>query len=190
MDAIGRYWQRHFPGTAPVGWALQSSFPDRWVRLHSLPGSKQYPDGKKHRAIIAERALALAHALLSDTGPYYMLANVYAPEPGLPFAVTQDWRYHGAELSQSFSCLEDSADQASQIVVFTGQTERLSRGFEAAVLGIAEERSARCIWVSPKRPAAFAPYAGGFDLITAVPDDVATFKAQFKRWLSKHPDGF
>jgi len=189
MTDIAQYWRTHFPGAAPVGWALRESFPDRWVRFHSLPGSRRYPEGKKDRAIVVERACALAKALLGEDGPYYLLANVYAPDDALPFAVTPDWTYHTAQLTQAFSCPEDAEDDASIIVVFTGQTETLDRHFERAVLGIAEDRSARCVWVSPNKPVVFAPYDGGFDLITAKPQQATALKQSFKRWTSKHPEG-
>jgi hypothetical protein len=189
MDKVEAYWAKHFPSMAPVGWDLRSSLPDRWVRFHSLPGSKRYPESKKDRAIVAERATALAKAVLGDHGPFYLLAYVYEPDPDLPFTVTPQWRYHGAALTEAFRGPEDSEDDAATIVVFTGEVSSLGKPFEEAVLGIAEERSARALWVSPKVPAVFAPYDGGFDIITAKPQDIPPLRQTFKKWLSKHPEG-
>lgn len=189
MDKIAAYWAKHFPSMSPVGWDLRSSLPDRWVRFHSLPGSKRYPESKKERAIVVERANALAQALLGPEGPYYLLANVYEPDPHLPFAVAPDWTYHGAKLTEAFRAAEDADEDASTIVVFTGEVAALGKNFEAAVLGIAEERSARAVWVSPRVPAVLSPYDGGFDVITATPQALAPLRKTFKAWLSKHPEG-
>lgn len=189
MDRVTSYWNKHFPSMAPVSWDLRSSLPDRWVRFHSMPKGKRYPESKKDRAIVIERAHALITALMGAEGPYYMMANVYEPDPALPFTIEPTWTYHGVPLKEAFRGPEDAEDDASTIAVFTGVADRLDDHFEQAVLGIAQERSARCIWVSPNVRAVFAPYDGGFDIIAPTPRTVSTLRADFKKWLSNRPDG-
>lgn len=47
-------WWRAWP-CPPVGHLYRSYLPDRWVRLHSLPGSKRYPDTKAEYATVLYR---------------------------------------------------------------------------------------------------------------------------------------
>ncbi|MEO0413274.1 MAG: hypothetical protein AAF221_15710 [Pseudomonadota bacterium] len=189
MGKIDQYWKSNFEQMAPVGWDLRIKLAPRWVRFHGLPGGKRYPENDKERSIVAERANTLAHAVLGDAGPYYVYAYVYEPDPDLPFSVDASWRYHGIPLDQRFTCLEDGEPDAARIVVFTGAAQDLGGSFDAAVLGIAEDLSARSIWVSPTTGNVFAPYDGGFDLILSDPGAISALKKAHKKWLSKREDG-
>lgn len=37
-------WTTYFSELAPVGHVLRKALPDRWLRVHSLPQSKRYPE--------------------------------------------------------------------------------------------------------------------------------------------------
>lgn len=189
MTKLADYWTKHFPNAAPVGWDLRSSLPDRWVRFHSLPGSKRYPENAKDRAIVEERAELLFRAVLGQNGPWYLYAYVYEPDPALPFEVAEHWTYHGVPLTKAFTCPEDADPDASTIIVFGGEMKRFDAHFGEAVLGIAEDKSARAAWVSPTARTVFAPYDGGFDLITATPQQASELRRTHKKWLSKRADG-
>ena len=55
-------WEENWPGGHPVADELKYRFPDRWVRFHSLPESKRYPDTPaeydellhRHNTVLAE----------------------------------------------------------------------------------------------------------------------------------------
>lgn len=48
-------WHQQFPNCPPVGYRLRTAFANRWVRLHSLPGSKRYPQGEAEYATVLFR---------------------------------------------------------------------------------------------------------------------------------------
>jgi hypothetical protein len=48
-------WEYRFPDCKPVAHHLPVVFPERWVRLHSLPGSKRYPVSPAEYATVLER---------------------------------------------------------------------------------------------------------------------------------------
>jgi hypothetical protein len=48
-------WHHCFPDCEPVAHHLRVAFPDRWVRFHSLPESKRYPETEAEYAIVLER---------------------------------------------------------------------------------------------------------------------------------------
>ncbi|MEM7570586.1 MAG: hypothetical protein AAF337_12405, partial [Pseudomonadota bacterium] len=106
MGKIDRYWKTHFPDTAPVGWDLRARLEGRWVRFHSLPGGKRYPENDKERSIVLERANLLARAVLGDAGPFYVYAYVYEPDPDLPFTADANWSFHAIPFQQSFTWRE------------------------------------------------------------------------------------
>jgi hypothetical protein len=48
-------WISSFPNCEPVAHHLPLAFPERWVRFHSLPGSKRYADCEEEYATIINR---------------------------------------------------------------------------------------------------------------------------------------
>ncbi len=76
-------WDRCFPDCEPIGHHLRVTFPERWVRFHSLPGSKRYPEDEtdyvevlaRHNAILGELAHPGTQVVLVTTG------YSYAPVP-------------------------------------------------------------------------------------------------------------
>jgi len=63
LEALSVLWEQRWP--TPAGGQMRHVHRDRWVRFHSLPGSKRYPDGEAEYAIVLERH----HTLLSELGP-------------------------------------------------------------------------------------------------------------------------
>ncbi|MFT3877772.1 MAG: hypothetical protein QM708_15325 [Propioniciclava sp.] len=72
--ALAGRWAAVWPGTTPVArWdELADRFPDQWVRLHSLPESKQYPDDETEYETVFLRH----HTLLRElAGPDHASAS-------------------------------------------------------------------------------------------------------------------
>jgi hypothetical protein len=70
---------RDGPTTAPVGHLLRDQHRDRWVRFHSLPESKRYPDSEEEYATV----LARHHAVLDELGLHgrcYVLSALFADD--------------------------------------------------------------------------------------------------------------
>ena len=48
MSDFAEAWSARYGDTPPVGWRLREQYGgragSRWFRIHSLPGSKRYPD--------------------------------------------------------------------------------------------------------------------------------------------------
>ena len=57
-------WQHQFPGSEPVAHRLRTAFPSRWVRFHSLPESKRYPEGEgEYATVLGRHNRILGHLL-------------------------------------------------------------------------------------------------------------------------------
>ena len=89
-------WDRCFPHCEPIGYHLRAAFADRWVRFHSLPGAKRYPEDDaefaevlaRHNAILGELTRPGERVVLVTTGysespaPSRSYPNVVAFDPG------------------------------------------------------------------------------------------------------------
>ena len=70
MDAadLTARWPTAWGDCRPIGHELRSCLHDRWVRFHSLPGSKRYAGSKKEYAEILGRHLTVLAELLARDG--------------------------------------------------------------------------------------------------------------------------
>jgi hypothetical protein len=59
-----REWASFHANRRPLGWMLRSDQSLAWVRFHSLPNSKRYPESDAEKDIILSRAYSLANETL------------------------------------------------------------------------------------------------------------------------------
>ncbi|MBK7581372.1 MAG: hypothetical protein IPI67_14305 [Myxococcales bacterium] len=76
------YWQAHFPELAPAGLAFQESLRTRWLRIHSLPGSKRYADSPEERAELLQRHRQVADVVLGASSACALLVAGFSDAPG------------------------------------------------------------------------------------------------------------
>ena len=62
-------WHQKYPECQPRGEVLRQVYKDRWVRFHSLPKSKRYPENDSEYKIMLERH----NALLNELDPGYIV---------------------------------------------------------------------------------------------------------------------
>ena len=54
-EDLARLWRERHPSVPPVAHTFRGVFADRWVRFHSLPESKRYPESEDEYAIVLHR---------------------------------------------------------------------------------------------------------------------------------------
>ncbi|MFJ2159757.1 hypothetical protein [Streptomyces sp. NPDC087856] len=52
---LAALWRERWPSGPPVAHTFRSTYADRWVRFHSLPGSKRYPESEDEYAVLLHR---------------------------------------------------------------------------------------------------------------------------------------
>ena len=66
-------WSRWYPGVVPFGYALGADYQERWLRVHSLPGSRRHPESAADWQQSLHRQNAAADAVVG--GPTVVLAS-------------------------------------------------------------------------------------------------------------------
>ena len=75
-------WSMSFPDCEPLAHQLRSVFADRWVRFHSLPESKRYPESEAEYGVVMRRHNAVLGALHQPGFSMVLLTTETAWEPG------------------------------------------------------------------------------------------------------------
>jgi hypothetical protein len=66
LASMTEVWEQRWPCCQPVAHELPSAFPERWVRFHSLPGSKRYADTPDEYKVLLNRYNTVLHELCGD----------------------------------------------------------------------------------------------------------------------------
>jgi hypothetical protein len=180
MTNFDAWFRAHFGTSAPVGHCLRVDHQARWLRLHSLPGSKRYAEDDDERSEVRSRAWAAASEVLPSFSPGWLVVPTYGEEPPtirqLSLNFEQGGRYTHAQLELP-------------ILVHVAQTTWPHDGFEALIDEIARD-ALRLAWFSEASGEVFAPYDGGIDLIVDSPSRAQALRRRFPRdWFSTHASG-
>ena len=174
LDAL---WAERWPTTPPVGHLLCDLHRDRWVRFHSLPESKRYPDSQEEYVTI----LSSHHALLAElglAGRCFVLAMPPAPRESAVLPRAELWRtvppIHGEEL---------------EIAVYATESQPPSEELDALIRAVVDEELVGMIIVPPARCWLYHPYDGGADVVAESPEARDVLRERFRAWLSVHPSG-
>jgi hypothetical protein len=83
-------WRGWFPDVPPVGHLLRDAYPERWLRVHSLPGSKRYAGTDAEWGELLRRMNAVATDVLGE-GACALVEPAWAEDEwGAPVEAT--WR--------------------------------------------------------------------------------------------------
>lgn len=188
MSAFKSFWEQHFSDAYPVGFLLRVKFQEHWIRFHALPESKRYASSDAERAIVLERADALATATLGKSDCW-----VVASYP------TDDWKpdrdfkrvRRNLQLEEAFSWRDKGEHETDQFEWTTcANIMQWTHGrFNELLLAIADDTGPNTIWISCKHKSIFAPYDGGFDLFLSDHDSIQHLRKKYAAWLSPRPDG-
>lgn len=168
---------------------LRSHFRDRWVRFHSLPESKRYPEDEaeyrilldRHNVVVGELAQPRQNLLLLTTTFSETSAPTTAPAecPSASF-----WRtvsMHEVE-PEVFDFPAFWHVYVSQVGWWPGVFDPVIRLAADDVLADVLICDADCRWI-------VHPYDGGMDVIASSTPARDRLRAKFGAWLSARPDG-
>ena len=177
IEDIEARWLEAFGECPPIGSYCREELPARWLRIHSLPKSKRYPDTDAEYRELLRRHNEVATTLLG------------ADEPCILFAATFDDDEEPLSLAGlTFADVPELS--APHVHIAAAQVTWKPGRFDALIRAVADETAKRFLFASFERGTAYAPYDGGADLFLASPDAVVKMKGRWSDWLSVHPDGF
>lgn len=176
-------WSRCHPGVPPLGWRLRVRYPERWLRVYSLPGGKRYPDAPAEWDELLARHDAVLDAVLAPHAPAEVVVGLYGDEDR---AVREAVAALGAApLPRAFPTDDEDAGLRLLHAPLAWRPGRL----EAVVRAVASDALQVLTVVDPVSCAAVCPYDGGVDLVAASAADRVALRARFAAWASPRADG-
>jgi len=185
-------WQLRFPDCEPVAHRLRTTFPERWVRFHSLPGSKRYPENETEYDIVLERHNRVLSKLVASQQLVVLLTTGYfeTPEPARDASGLQTLD-PDAKPWRSIPMHESDCDFANPTYwhVFASEWEWRLGLFNPIVRLVADDVLANVMIVDPECRWLLHPYDGGMDVIAETPAARDCLRSSHCDWLSPRSDG-
>lgn len=175
------WWRRRYSDTQPIGWALRHSFPNRWLRIHSLPEAKRYPNDDADWDILLDRHRRVLNAIIPPKSLCYLIT---------PWSCAKDdcFSDYSLRLIASLPKFRPEPDEPPTGGYFGARIEWEFDRFEPVLRAAANWESLSCV-VLEDRFCAYAPYDGGADLFLPDASTRDTLKSRFTEYLSDREDG-
>ena len=186
------WWTSAFPDAPPLGHRLRLAYPDRWLRIHSLPESRRYPSDAAELELLLDRHQAVADELLGRERACMLVTPTWTP------AELGERRTLAACFdAREFECVAveaepDPDDPVGRWTCFWALETTWDPARDRAIVAEVADDQLRAVWLSfdgPHGPEVYAPYDGGADLILADPARRGALASRWAAWLSRRPDG-
>ncbi len=178
------HWEILYGKTLPLGYRLREAFPSRWFRIHTLPESKRYPETESETLEILRRHNTVLSDLLEPESDIVFVTTTYSfqatPEP-------PDAEY-ALENLEKLEWLRTEVDDEVYSHFWVSQHVWTPGMLDSALRKVMNDEM-RFIISSMGQKCVYAPYDGGADIITELPEQRNAMKEKYSSWLSVHPKG-
>ncbi len=188
---LTRLWQAHRPAGPMLPWELKTVYGSRWVRFHSLPESKRYPEDEAEYAILLDRYNTVLDELFAG-GEVYVVTTDWG-DPSDP----TDGSPHRAALHPEgtlWTTLDDTDDPDPAFHTrwyFYADRRPWQHGCLNPLLRAVADDTLPGIFVTDTEFARIHhPYDGGADVILPTPEERNRLRDRHSAWLSAHPSGY
>ena len=180
---LAQSWKCAFEGALPAGFLLRQHFPNRWLRVHSLPEAKRYPScATEYEEMLNRHNTVAAYVLGEGSKCSLFVAR---------FGESREWS--DAALLPLVggmpSHLIASEDRDEPIQFFGLQVTWHQSAFDKLICAAADDQTGPVLFANTAMQTIYAPYDGGADLFFSSPTAVEVAKSEFRPWLSAREDG-
>lgn len=165
----------------------------RWIRIHSLPDSKRYPDTDAERNEILRRHNTVATEVLGESAACILFTTQFGESRQWEFYEKEAGRYKdGFNLITPLNpayVMTVSDDDDGPIQIFAARCYWHTGTFNNLILACADDLTGHILFANTEKGSAYAPYDGGADLFFGSPNSAPLARAMFSSWLSGTESG-
>lgn len=182
-SSLTELWRQPWPGCPPVGYKLRDPYRDVWVRFHSLPESKRYPEDESEYTVVLERYNTVLDELFAGAD-VYVITPLWTTEADVP-SVEPGTGYWQSLL------VEDDPDPGFRTYCHLSATRRpWQRGcIDSLLRDTADDKVAGILITDTRLQRVHHPYDGGADVFLATSGERDQLRDRHADWLSGHPSG-
>ncbi|MCJ1677791.1 hypothetical protein MTF65_10645 [Streptomyces sp. APSN-46.1] len=190
---LTRLWQAHRPAGPMLPWELKTVYGGRWVRFHSLPESKRYPEDEAEYAVLLDRYNTVLDELFAG-GEVYVVTIDWS-NPADSAAEPPEWTVLRNALHPAgtlWTTLDDASDpDPDNPWYFYADRRPWVRGcLDPLLRAVADDAVSGVFVTNPDLTRIHHPYDGGADVILPTPEERDRLRARHTAWLSAHPSGY
>lgn len=190
VEILDEFWRNEFGDTPPIAHRLKFDFENRWFRIHTLPGSKRYPDTNNEFLVILHRHNQVLGELFGNQRNYFLVT----PSRSDRLDPVRDAKTQAMGLQKVFwqTVPDDDLDKNAPYYchLFVDLMIWQKQSADPLLTLIADDELRGVLFVSVQNNFLYHPYDGGADIILQDSLTRDRWKTHFKTWLSAHPKGF
>ncbi|MFE0800912.1 hypothetical protein [Streptomyces sp. NPDC058812] len=190
-DGLAALWRARHPSVPPLAHTFRGAYADRWVRFHSLPGSKRHPESEEEYAVVADRCNTVLDELFTGLDVFVVTMDWSSTPNGpegfpTPRRALQPDGVHWWTESE-----EDDPDPGfhTHTRLYADRRRWLRGCVDGLLRAVADEALVEVFVTDTDLRHVHHPYDGGADVILATPAERDRFRQRHGDWLSGRPDG-
>jgi len=191
-DPLETYWTNKLDGVLPLAHDLRKQFSERWVRFHTLPDSKRYPDTGSEYDIILDRHNTIFADIFAANAGLTLVSTYYSDATTLT--------KNNAKLSErdphstlwKSIAYEDLGDDGFNEVnwhLYRSSWTWRKGVFDEILRLVVDEETDNLMIVDTKTSCLLHPYDGGLDIIASSKGERDRLRGLHTDWLSTHKSG-
>ncbi|WP_405973797.1 hypothetical protein OG496_35340 [Streptomyces sp. NBC_00988] len=193
---LAALWRERRPSGPPVAHTFRSTYANRWVRFHSLPGSKRYPECEDEYAIALHRYNTVLDELFADTEVFLVTMDwCWSDTPTGPAHHPEPRRtLHPGGVHWWTESDEDDADPEfpefhTHTRLYADRRPWQHGCVDGLLRAVADDTLAEVFVTDTGLQRIHHPYDGGADVILTTPAERDRLRAKHTGWLSSQPSG-
>jgi hypothetical protein len=190
-ESLSELWRGQRPSGSPIAHTFRSLYADCWVRFHSLPGSKRYPESEEEYTTVLHRYNTVLDELFVGTDVFVVTMDWSTTPTGpAPWPTPREALYPGSILWWTESH-EDNPDPEFHTYtrLYADRRPWAPGCLDALLRAVADEELVEVFVSDTEFRRIHHPYDGGADVILATPAERDRLRDRHSDWLSGHPDG-
>jgi hypothetical protein len=175
-------WHSRFGSALPAGFHCRRVLADRWLRVHSLPGSKRYAETEAEHAELLRRQNTVATYTLGEDAGCVIVVTRFGN-------VTQWQSSDEIPLGGTPEHVLSAQEDGDEYQFFALPVVWREGVFNELIVAVANDRTGPVLFANMQQGCIYAPYDGGADLFFPTAAAALTGRSRFKPWLSDRADG-
>ena len=187
--ALSMLWDDRWPGCSKLPYELAHAR-DRWIRFHTLAGSKRYPGSDAEYEVVLARHNIMLGELVVDPMVLVVTAGYSdSPQPQEPCRSPETLAVHQRAVYWTSACMDDEPGFESWMHLYVSRRPWSVGCLDPLLRQVADDVIANVLVADNDLRWLYHPYDGGMDVLLRSPAQRDALRNRHQDWLSAHPGG-